>query len=256
MNEELRASVIPLGVAGALVDAQHENSYLAVEQEGRYWLVDCGGNAMGRLQRVGLDPLALQGLIITHFHPDHVCTVPILLMDVWLLGRADPLPVYGLQDVVERFNAMMDLFRWDEWPGLFPIPCHAVPEEVGAVVLEDDDIRIIGAPVEHLVPTMGLRIENKRSGGVVAYSSDTAPCDAVVTLARDADVLIHEAAKNTLGHSSAAQAGEIARRAGARRLVLIHYRPTPRKYDRWIEEATATFGGPVELARDFGEYEF
>lgn len=91
---------------------------------------------------------------------------------------------------------------------------------------------------------------------VLAYSSDTEPCDAMVELARDADILIHEAATNTLGHSSAAQAGEIARRAGARRLVLIHYRPSPRKYDRWREEATAAFGGPVELAQDFGEYTF
>ncbi len=250
------ARIVTLGTAAAVPDETHANTYLAVEDEQGFFLIDCGDSPLLRPQRAGLAPERLRGLIITHFHPDHVCTVPILLMNIWLLGRADPLPVYGLQDAVERFNAMMDLFRWDEWPGLFPIPCHAVPEEVGAVVLEDDDIRIIGAPVEHLVPTMGLRIENKRSGGVVAYSSDTAPCDAVVTLARDADVLIHEAAKNTLGHSSAAQAGEIARRAGARRLVLIHYRPTPRKYDRWIEEATATFGGPVELARDFGEYEF
>ncbi len=48
------------------------------------------------------------------------------------------------------------------------------------------------------------------SAAAVAYSSDTSPCDAVVALARDADVLIHEAAKDTLGHSSAAQAGEVA----------------------------------------------
>jgi ribonuclease Z len=110
--------------------------------------------------------------------------------------------------------------------------------------------------VRHLVPTMGLRIENKRSGGVVAYSSDTAPCDHVTELARNADILFHEAAEPTLGHSSAAQAGETARQAGAGRLVMLHYQPTPHKYDRWIEEATAAFGGSVELAQDFGEYEF
>jgi ribonuclease Z len=75
-------------------------------------------------------------------------------------------------------------------------------------------------------------------------------------LARDADILIHEAAKNTPGHSSASQAGEIARQAGAKRLVLIHYRPAPHKFDRWVQEASATFGGPVELAQDFGEYDF
>ena len=49
---------------------------------------------------------------IAHFHPDHVFGIPILLMNIWLLGRADPLPVYGLQDVLERFQAMMELFCW------------------------------------------------------------------------------------------------------------------------------------------------
>ena len=91
---------------------------------------------------------------------------------------------------------------------------------------------------------------------MVAYSSDTSPCDAVVELARDADILIHEAAKSTPGHTGAAQAGEIARRAGARRLVLIHYRPAPHEYARWLQEAGEAFGGPVELAQDLGEYEF
>jgi ribonuclease Z len=131
-----------------------------------------------------------------------------------------------------------------------------VREEIGAPVLENDDFRITAAPVEHVVPTMGLRIENKHSGGVVAYSSDTAPCDAMVELAQGADILIHEAAEPTPGHSGAAQAGDIARRAGAGRLVLIHYRPAPHKYDRWIEEATEAFGGPVELGQDLKMYEF
>ncbi len=250
------ARVITLGTAAAIPSEEHANTYLAVEGEGGFYLIDCGDSPLVRIRRVGLAPEHLRGLIITHFHPDHVFGVPILLMDTWILGRTDPLPVYGLPDVIERFEAMMTLFRWQEWPELFPVPCRPIPEEVGALVLEDDEFRITSAPVKHLVPTMGLRIENKRSGRVVAYSCDTSPCDAVVTLAQDADILIHEAAKGTLGHSSAAQAGEIARRAGAARLVLIHYRPAPWKYDRWLEEAAAAFGRPVELAQDFGEYVF
>ena len=250
------ARIVVLGTAAAVPNETHATTYLAVEGERGFFLVDCGDSPRVRIQRAGLVPERLRGLIITHFHPDHVCGVPILLMNIWLLGRTAPLPVYGLQDAVERFQAMMDLFRWQEWPGLFPVSRHAVAEEVGALVLENEEFRVTGAPVEHLVPTLGLRIENKRSGKVVAYSSDTSPCDAVVTLARGAAILIHEAAKNTLGHSSAAQAGEIARRAGVGRLVLIHYRPASRYYDRWVEEAAGAFGGPVELAQDLGEYAF
>ncbi len=237
-------------------DEEHANTYLAVEGERGFFLIDCADSPLVRIRRAGLVPERLRGLIITHFHPDHVFGVPILLMNIWLLGRTDPLPVYGLPDALERFKAMMDLFRWQEWPGFFPVPCQTVTGEVGALVLEDEEFQITGAPVKHMVPTLGLRIESKRSGGVVAYSSDTSPCDEVVVLAQDAAVLIHEAAKSTWGHSSAAQAGEIARRAGAGRLVLIHYRPAPWEYDRWLKEASAAFGGPVELAQDFGEYVF
>lgn len=250
------ARVVALGTAAAVPDARHANTYLAVEGEQGFFLIDCGESPLIRIQSAGLELYRLRRLIITHFHPDHVLGIPILLMNAWLLGRTDPLPVYGLQDALERFEIMMDLFRWQEWPDFFSVSCHTVAEEMSAPVWEDEEFRITSAPVKHLVPTMGLRIENKRSGGVLAYSSDTEPCDAVVELARDADILIHEAAKGTVGHSSAGQAGEIARRAGAGRLVLIHYRPAPWKYDRWVEEAIAAFGGPAELAQDFGEYVF
>ena len=250
------ARVVTLGTAAAVSDEEHANTHLALEGEQGFFLIDCADTPIVRMRRAGLAHEHLRGLIITHFHPDHVCGVPTLLMNTWLLGRTAPLLVYGLPDVLERFETMMALFYWQEWPEFFPVSCRPVAEEVGALVLEDEEFRITGAPMMHVVPTIGLRIENKRSGKVVAYSSDTSPCDAMVELARDADILIHEAAKDTLGHSSAAQAGEIARRASAGRLVLIHYRPAPHKYDCWLEEAAATFGGPVELAQDFREYEF
>ena len=68
-------------------------------------------------------------------------------------------------------------------------------------------------------------------GRVVTICGDTAPCEAAVELARGADLLVHEAtfgeARRVMaaarGHSTAAQAAEIARRAGARRLLLTHF---------------------------------
>ena len=251
------AKVIALGTSAAVPDEAHASTHLAVEGPHGFFIIDCGDcRPILRFQRAGLDLDRFLGLLLTHFHPDHVSGVPILLMNTWLLGRKRPLPIYGSQDVIDRFNTMMDLFRRDEWPGFFELPCHLVAEEVGAQVLENEDFVITAAPVQHLVPTLGFRIESKQTGGVLAYSSDTAPCDTVVELARGADVLIHEAAEPTLGHSSAEQAGEIARRAGAKRLVLIHYRPASHKYERWLEEATAAFGGPVVLAQDLDAYEF
>ena len=133
------ARVLALGTAAAVPDERHASTHLAVEGVRGFYLIDCGGRPILRIQQAGLDLGHLRGLIITHFHPDHVAGIPLLLMDTWLLGRTDPLPVYGLQDVIERYNVMMDLFRRDEWPGFFDTPCHVVPEEIGTLVLEDDE---------------------------------------------------------------------------------------------------------------------
>ena len=56
-------------------------------------------------------------------------------------------------------------------------------------VLDCDDFRILAAPVQHFIPTIGLRIEFTRSKKIVAYSCDTEPCAQVTQLAEGADVL-------------------------------------------------------------------
>jgi ribonuclease Z len=96
-----------------------------------------------------------------------------------------------------------------------------------------------------------------RPGRKIVYSGDTAPCQAVEVLAEGADVLIHEAtflsdervrAKET-GHSTAAQAAELARDAGVRLLALTHL--STRYFPREIrDEARSVFANTV-VPRDF-----
>jgi ribonuclease Z len=245
-----------LGTSGAIASAAHGHTYLAIDCKTGFRLVDCGDMPVARIGRSGLGIERLQGIIVTHFHPDHVATLPVLAVSTWLLGRTEPLPVYGLQDATERIAAMMDLFRADEWPHFPGLPCHAVAGLPGALVLENDELRITCSPTRHTAPSIGLRFENKASGAAVAYSSDTEPCDEVVTLASGVDILFHESTGDGTGHSSAAQAGTIGRRARAARLVLIHYPPGPADHQSCVAEASATFDGPVEMAQDYSEYEF
>jgi ribonuclease Z len=107
-----------------------------------------------------------------------------------------------------------------------------------------------------MVPAIGLRVEFTPSGRALAYSCDTEPCDEVVRLAKDVEVLIHEATGESVGHTSAAQAGEIATRAGAGSLYLIHYRTGDYDPSPLVDEAKGTFQGPVTLAQDFMELDF
>ena len=215
------ARVVLLGTAAAVPTPGHALTSLAVEGEGGFLLVDCGESPIPRLTLARLAPSDLRGLILTHFHPDHVAGVPLLLVDLWLLGRMEPLPVFGLQDVLERLRRMMDLFRWERWQGLYPVRPITVSAQAGAVVLEDLGLRVSATPVDHLVPTLGLRIENLRTGRAVAYSADTAPSRAVADLARGAEVLFHEAAGASPGHSSPAQAGAVARQQHRTVKILV-----------------------------------
>jgi ribonuclease Z len=213
------------------------------------------GNPIAELNRAGVNPDALTDLILTHFHPDHISSVPLLLMDLWLLGRRRPITLHGLADTLNRMESMMGLYDCNEWPNFFPILYHRLPEEEYMPVLEDEDFSITASLVKHMIPSIGVRVEFRRTGKVIAYSSDTEPCQSVVELGRQADLLIHEATGSTFGHSLPAQAGEIARQAGAKALSLIHY-PTNIDGERWLREARESFDGPVSLATDFQRIEF
>ena len=250
--------VIPLGVAAALPDVAHANSYLAVVREERYWLVDCADSPITRLQQAGLDPLAVRGVIITHFHPDHVYGLPAYLLGLYLMDKKAsraleaPLRIYARPEVLSLVRIMVGLYQPQNWTEMFPLEYHSIPVEVGGKVTEDDDFVITAAPTHHSVPSIALRFVSQDSGHDFVYSSDTASCPEVETLAQGAKLLFHEAAGAGYGHASAEEAGELATRAGVEQLVLIHY--TSDATAQLLAEAQAVFAGPVELAQEFARY--
>ena len=165
--------------------------------------------------------------------------------------------IYGLGHCIDRTEDVMTAFGWGEWPNFFPVGFHRVYEQFRAPVMENKDFRIIAWPVEHFVPTIGLRIENKHNGRVLAYTCDTSPTDSLFELAQGADLLLHEAAafKNEFGHSTARQAGELATEVGAKSLYLIHYQVWDVDPEPLVEEAQEVYDGPVVLCKDFDRIE-
>ena len=236
-----------LGTASAVPDRNHQNTHFIVETQSGTMLVDCVGNPIVRLREAGIDPLSITDLVLTHFHPDHISGVPLLLMDLWLLGRKQPLNIYGLDSVLEKFEVMMDLYEWENWGGFYPVHMHSVNDPDRMVIIDRKHLNVQASKVRHMVPAMGVRITLPE--GTVCYSTDTEPCVEVVRLAKGADFLIHEASGSMGGHTGAREAGVIASDAGVKTLILIHYDPVSIP-DALKEAARQSFSGEVIIARD------
>ena len=236
-----------LGTGSPLTSAQRTTTMLAFEAGAgpagaTFFLVDCGGDAVQRLLVAGLDPTRVEAVVLTHEHPDHIGGFALLVEKLWLMGRRDPIPVYGLAPTLAVARRLFEAFDTSSWEGLPPIEWWPIANVAGAAVFERGPFRVVASPVVHAVPTVGLRVE---AGGVaVAYSCDTEPCDNVVALAHGADLLVHEATGHLPGiHSSAVEAAGVAKAAGAKRLVLIHL--PPEVYADDLLEAQETFGPTV-----------
>ncbi len=253
------ARVTLLGTSAALSDAQHDYTHFLISGEnGRSpILIDCGSNPLPKFPRLSIQFEDIQDIILTHAHADHIAGMPNFMTEMWLLRRANPLRLYGLDSCLRQVDAMLLACAWDQLPNPFQVDYVRVPEQDRAPVLENDDFRITAWLTKHFLPTIGLRIENKINGQVLAYSCDTEPVPGIIELAQNADILIHESAGKGPGHSSARQAGEAAAQANVGALYLIHYPPpTYQNIDGWISEAQSAYSGRVYLCQDYDTIEF
>ena len=248
------ARIVLLGVGTGVPDADRENTHLVWTGSGGPLLVDAGGSTYQRLLKAGLDPQVLRGVILTHSHADHINGLPVLLFSLYLAGRREePLPIYGLEPTLAIVRRILDAFALEK---------YAAPVEWKTIEAGDDipldpgeGWRLRTAPTEHSRPCIALRWEETATGRALVYSCDTAPCESVEELARGAEILIHEA--TTPGpfesHTSPRQAGEIAARAGAKRLVLVHFSPrwTMPEEQALDEVRAGGFTGQAEIGREY-----
>jgi ribonuclease Z len=242
--------LIVLGTAASVPDAEHDTIGLALRGPGWVVLVDCGGSPLHKLARMGVDLDQVRAVVLTHCHADHLYGLPMLVQGLWLSGRPNPLPIYGPAETLDVASRLLEAFSLANRAGMFEVEWHPVPVQEGVPVLEVEGVRITASPVIHgSTETLALRFENRRDGGAIVYSSDTEPCPALVRLAKGAEYLIHEATGDYAGHSTPAQAAEVAAEAGVSLLVLIHY-PVRRVDLRAWQSAAKSFSGPVILAQE------
>jgi ribonuclease BN (tRNA processing enzyme) len=249
-----------IGCSGSFPGPDSPASCYLVEAEGFQLLLDFGSGALGGLQRhSGLDQV--DAVCISHLHSDHCVDLGgySVARTIRPEGPMPPIPVYGPDKTALRLAWVLDA---EPASGAEPVTGHdrRFTDAFSFVtitpgIMEIGPLRVTTALMNHPVPTFGFRVEH--AGRSLAYSADTGETDALVQLARGADVLLCEASfldpaagspalpQNL--HLTARQAAGHAQRAGAGQLVLTHLVPW-NDAGRTLEEASAVFSGPASLA--------
>lgn len=240
--------LIVLGACGTWPGRDGATSGYLVRHGGFSLMLDAGSGTLARLQRYE-EIRDLGAVLVSHGHPDHMADLYPLFYARHYGGQGPPgLPLFAPDGFMGRLDALMSEDAQAAMRRAFEVRELSGGErfEVGPFSIETRLMAHIGDPA------LGFRIEAE--GAALAYSGDTGPCDELVDLARDADLLLAEATwqdgvEDGPFHLSARQAGEHAAEAGARRLLLTHIWPT-RDRERSRREAAEGFSGTVEVATE------
>jgi len=243
-----------LGCAGSFPSADSACSAYLVEAEGFGLMLDFGTGSLSALQRHA-DLRGIDAILLSHLHCDHLldaCSY-VVVRRYAPDGPYPQLPLYGPAGVQERLatvygvpdeGPLTDVYSFHTLtPGTFPI----------------GPFRVTVERVNHPVETFGVRVEH--GGASVAYSADTAPCDAVVRLAQRADLFLCEAAWSEGGdnppgmHLTGREAGELAAKADVGRLLLTHLITAWGDAEATYQAAKGAFPGPVTLVAVGDTYE-
>jgi len=175
-----------VGCAGSFPGPDSPASCYLIEADGFRLLLDLGNGALGALQRyASLD--GIDAICLSHQHADHcldMCSYSVA-RTFHPDGAMPPIPVYAPARTAERLSRALGLEPGSSMTDAFDFMTLAPG------TIEIGPLRVTAAHMNHPVETFGFRLEH--SGGSLAYSADTGPADALVTLARGADVLLCEA---------------------------------------------------------------
>ncbi len=241
--------VTMLGTGAAFADPDRAQSGILVtlDNGGRY-LFDCGAGTVRNMVAANASPADVRVVFLTHLHHDHICDFPLFTITGWMWDRPAAPVVLGpkgtaafCQHLFENGAFDADFRARSAYPlrqGNLDAVRPDVREVSPGLAYEDGDVTIRCDHVEHIprdiAECFGIRFEAEDRA--IAFSGDTSPCDSMVRLARDADLLIHECTfpesfiehrrrtgVGTFAHTSPEDLGRIARDAGVKSLVATHF---------------------------------
>ena len=306
-GESKRTEVLFLGTAGGpplRVDRSEPSTLLIVD--GRFYLIDCGIGTMRRMLRAGVESEQVRTIFFTHLHADHDLGLADVMANDFFrqrtTGRAEPIDIYGPPQTKELVDAAFHFitvgFRpFENFPpradGSYRSPFVTHEFDRDGVIFQDDRIRVTAAENSHyaLMPpqsrgqfkSFSYRIATPH--GVIVFTGDTGPSEAVERLARGADVLVAEAnsrdpqdaetftasmaARNhwspeqakafrahfEVEHLDTREIGHLAAKARVKAVLLYHYVPE-NKADQaaYVTGVRTLFHGRVFAPDDLDRY--
>ena len=233
--------ITTIGWWGAYPSAGEATSGYLLQSDDLNILIDCGSGVLSHLQN-HINLQALDAVVLSHYHWDHIADIGCLQYAARILmelgDRKKPLQIYG--------HAEDDNF-WSLSYLQYSRGCAIDPQKP----LKLGAFEFTFSRNVHPDPCFSIRIE--QANRCTVYIADTAWTDDLVRIAQNADLLLCESSLYDAylgmipGHLTAGEAGEIAARAGVKRLVLTHL-PHFGNHDLLLEQAGTKFAGEIELA--------
>lgn len=224
----------------------------------------------------GLDVKNIKRAFLSHLHSDHTTGYPDLILTPWVMGRNEPLEVYGPEGINEMTSHILKAYEEDIRYRLYGYePANNQGWRVNSyeftkegIIYEDENIKVEAFPVTHGTWPNAWGFRFTTPDKIIVISGDSTPSDKVINYASGADILIHEVYykkafdtktefwKNyhARNHTSTIELAEIANKAKPKLLVLYHILFWGATEEDLINEISTKYTGEVIVGNDLDIY--
>ncbi len=234
-----------LGTGVGIPQPGRSQAAILIENE-KPLLLDCGAGTLLRLDQAGVNIEALDTVVLTHLHLDHVSDL-LALANARYLSELPGLEIYGPEGTEVYFKIVCSAY-----PNLekMEVSLHEV-RPMDSFSLNGFDI--FAEEAVHSVTALAYRIEAEDK--VLAYSGDTEPSQRVASLADGADLLIHECSFpepfDVTNHSTPLKLANVLRDVNAKRIILTHLYPQAQGHEEEMAKIVGGLSGvPTEAGWD------
>lgn len=236
-DDALRVAIA--GSSAPLPSRTRAKASVAVFAGGKFWVVDTGPESVENLVLWGIPLSQIAGVLITHFHSDHIGDLGELQLQTWAGGRSKPLDVYGGPGVDRLVNGFNEAYALDQGYRTAHHGEHVMPsaawgmvahtvaldgaptsaKDRTAIVYDDGALRITAIEVNHapIEPAYAYRFDYK--GRSVVVSGDLTYHEPLVSSARNADLFVCEAISRSMTRSLEEAAHSVQR---GRTAAIMH----------------------------------